>query len=238
MWRAWWQSGVLHHAPVALAVSAGAPLPLEVERGVFQDCGLKIHNFYGSSECGGIAHDRSDMPRTDASLAGTAMENVQLHVNGDGCLIVEGPNVGVGYWPGGDATLGNGRFITSDLVELHDGAVLMRGRVSDAINVAGRKLNPADVEAALLGCRGVRHCVVFGVPSADAARCEETVACVNVEAGLTEQQLMAAAGARLATWQLPRRIWFCEELEPNARGKFPRPVWRAKWLQSRGMGAQ
>lgn len=233
MWRAWWQTGLLKDAPVSLAISAGAPLPLEVERGVFDQCGLKLHNFYGSSECGGIAYDRTAAPREEASLAGTAMDGVALRVNPEGCLVVEGRNVGAGYWPGGDDALREGKFTTSDLVELRDGAVLMRGRVSDAINIAGRKLNPADVEAALLACEGVRHCVVFGVPSADPSRCEETVACVNTVPGLSEIDLLQSAGARLATWQLPRRIWLCHELEPNVRGKLSRAEWRARWMQQR-----
>ena len=189
MWRAWWQSGLLKEAPIALAISAGAPLPLEVEREVWAQCGLKIHNFYGSSECGGIAYDRSKTPREEASIAGTAMEGVRLSVNEDGCLVVEGRSAGEGYWPGEDVSLQRGRFVTSDLVELREGTVVMRGRVSDAINIAGRKLNPAEVEEALLACEGVRHCVVFGVPSADAARCEEAVACVNTEPGMTEKEL-------------------------------------------------
>jgi long-chain acyl-CoA synthetase len=231
MWRAWWQAGVLNDAPIALAISAGAPLPLEVEHGVFESCGLKIHNFYGSSECGGIAYDRTDSPRDDAALAGTAMEGVELCVNNAGCLAVRGNNVAEGYWPNEDKSLGQGEFVTSDLVEIREGAVLMRGRVSDAINIAGRKLNPAEVEEALLACDGVKHCVVFGVPSADASRCEETMACLNVREGVTEKQVMSVAGTRLATWQLPRRVWFCDELEPDVRGKIPRSVWRARWLK-------
>lgn len=230
MWRAWWHAGLLKDAPVALAISAGAPLPLEVERGVFDQCGVKLHNFYGSSECGGIAYDRSAVPREDASFAGTPMEGVALRVNPEGCLVVQGRNVGAGYWPCADDSLREGQFTTSDLVELKADAVLMRGRVSDAINIAGRKLNPADVEAALLACAGVKHCVVFGVPSADASRCEEAVACVNAAPGLSEHDLHEAAGTRLATWQLPRRIWLCPELEPNVRGKLSRAEWRARWM--------
>jgi long-chain acyl-CoA synthetase len=234
MWRAWWQAGVLKDASIAFAISAGAPLPLEVEREVWAQCGLKIHNFYGSSECGGIAYDGSTTPRDDPALAGTAMNGVKLGTNEvTGCLMVEGGNVGEGYWPHADESLGNRRFVTTDLVELREGAVFMRGRVSDTINIAGRKLNPADVEAALLACEGVKHCVVFGVPSADATRCEEAVACVNAAAGVTEQKVLEAAARRLATWQLPRHLWLCSELEPNARGKFSRAAWRTRWMNSR-----
>jgi len=42
-----------------------APLPLSLECAVFEQHGLKIHNFYGTTECGGIAVDASATPRTE-----------------------------------------------------------------------------------------------------------------------------------------------------------------------------
>jgi len=231
MWRAWHQTGLLIEASIALAISAGAPLPIELERAVFEECGLKIHNFYGSSECGGIAYDASDSPRTDGSFAGTAMNQVNLSMNPEGCLVVQSAAAGTGYWPQSDAALAHGRFETSDLVELKSDEVFMRGRVSDAINIAGRKLNPSDVEAAILTCPGVHHCVVFGVASCDSSRCEETVACVNAEANVTSDLLANWLGDRLASWQSPRRFWFSHELSTNERGKIPRRIWKEKFLE-------
>jgi long-chain acyl-CoA synthetase len=235
MWRAWWQAGLLKDAPIALAISAGAPLPLELECAVFDECGLKIHNFLGSSECGGIAYDAGDVPRKDASYAGTAMQGAELSLNEENCLVVHSAAVAEGYWPPDENTLGHGRFVTSDLAEIRDDAVLLRGRNSDAINLAGRKLNPAEVECALLACEGVRHCVVFGVPSIDAARCEETVACISsADEMLTAESLMSWLGGRLPAWQVPRRYWFCQDLAPTERGKMPRGFWRERYLAKQG----
>ena len=45
MWRAWHRAGILHGAPIALALSAGAPLGMALETEVFAASGLKIHNF-------------------------------------------------------------------------------------------------------------------------------------------------------------------------------------------------
>src|SRR5688572_25892832 len=72
LWQAWHEAGALTDN-IRLAISAGAPLPLALETDVFNRTRLKIHNFYGSSECGGIAYDRSATPRTDAALAGTSL---------------------------------------------------------------------------------------------------------------------------------------------------------------------
>ena len=98
MWHAWHEADAIP-SNVRLAISAGAPLPLALEQAVFQTRGVKIHNFLGSSECGGIAYDASNAPRTDAALAGSPMQNVKLSLNDDGCLVVSSRAVGETYWP-------------------------------------------------------------------------------------------------------------------------------------------
>src|SRR5438046_3014773 len=77
MWRAWSDAQAIP-GNLRLAISAGAPLPIALEVEVFQESGIKLHNFYGSTECGGIAYDRSVLPRSDATIVGQPMENVQL----------------------------------------------------------------------------------------------------------------------------------------------------------------
>ena len=77
LWRAWHEAGAIP-SNIRLAISAGAPLPLALEQDVFAKAGLKIHNFYGATECGGIAYDRSGTPRTDAACVGDPMMNVTV----------------------------------------------------------------------------------------------------------------------------------------------------------------
>ena len=88
MWRAWHRSGILKNAPIRLALSAGAPLALALEHEVFADAGLKIHNFYGASECGGIAYDATETPRESAGMLGTPLPGVRVDIGDDGRLSV------------------------------------------------------------------------------------------------------------------------------------------------------
>ena len=67
LWRAWHKAGAILRN-VRLAISAGAPLPLTLERAVFEEHGVKIHNFYGSTECGGITYDATATPRSGRGL--------------------------------------------------------------------------------------------------------------------------------------------------------------------------
>jgi len=227
MWRAWHQAGAIP-PNTRLAISAGAPLPVNLEQEVFKTSGVKIHNFLGSSECGGIAYDPSVEPRNDSALAGSPMQGVNLSLNEDGCLIVRSRAVAETYWPEKSDYLGNGIFQTSDLAELTDGKVFLRGRAGDQINVAGRKLSPEMVERALLAHPQVRECLVLGVPSHDAERTENIVAIIATDA--TEAVLKNFLLQTLPAWQVPREWRLVASLPTNARGKISRAEWRKRWL--------
>ena len=226
LWRPWFEAGVLSSQNVRLAISAGAPLPVSLERDIFDRRGIKVHNFYGSTECGGIAYDTSDKPRTDPGYAGLPMKNVELSVADDGCLEVRGDAVGENYWPQPDNRLVHPRFRTTDLAEIIDGAIYLRGRATDVINIAGRKISPETIETVLLKHPSVRQCVVFGVPEKDR---ERIVACVAADPS-TADDLKHFLINHLPAWQVPRDFWFVQQLPTDQRGKLPRAVLRERYL--------
>jgi acyl-CoA synthetase (AMP-forming)/AMP-acid ligase II len=229
LWRSWLEARAIP-PNIRLAISAGAPLPVLLEREIFGVCGLKIHNFYGSSECGGIAYDASSAPREDGALAGAPMRQVELSVGENGCLQVQSRAVGETYWPQATEALAGGRFQTSDVAELRDGQVFLRGRLGDQINVAGRKLWPETVERALLAHPRVRECVVLGAPSSREERTETIVAVVATSA--TESELKEFLLETLPAWQVPREWRFVESLASGSRGKIARAEWRRRWQTS------
>ncbi len=229
LWRTWQEADAIPRN-VRLAISAGAPLPVSLEQSVFTARGLKIHNFYGSSECGGIAYDSSSGARLDGFCAGTPMRNVNLSVGEDGCLEVRSKAVGQSYWPQPEVRLADGVFRTSDLAEICDGMIYFRGRASDQINVAGRKVSPESIEKILLGHPGVRECVVFGVPSTDANRGETIVACVSATTQVAGETLKQFLLSHLPAWQVPREWWLVESLFASQRGKLSRAEWRKRYL--------
>lgn len=226
MWRAWHDAGAIPKN-VRLAISAGAPLSLALETEVFRSHGVKIHNFYGASECGGIAYDSTAAPREDATLAGLIMQNVMPAVDGTGCLEVRSRAVGQTYWPQKTDALGQGVYHSNDLAELKDGKVFLRGRLGDLIHVAGRKVTPETIECVLLTHPGVRNCLVFGVPNPEAER-TETIATVVV-GDAPEIELKRFLLEKLPAWQVPREWHFVDSLSVNARGKISRAEWRKRF---------
>ena len=232
LWRAWHEAGAIP-PHVRLAISAGAPLPAALEQSVFSSTNLKIHNFYGSSECGGIAYDTTATPRVDDACIGAPMRNVQLALNEEGCLQVRSRAVGQTYWSDPEEALRDGCFQTSDLAEIKDGVVYYRGRSGDQINVAGRKVFPASIERALATHPAVRECLVFGLPDEDVNRTERIVACVEARTPIDSAELRRFLLAKLPAWQVPRQWCFVDSLSPNQRGKVSRAVWRKRFSGQR-----
>src|SRR6185369_12764206 len=112
--------------------------PLALEEEILRGNGLKLHNFYGASECGGIAYDATPLPRTDAACVGTPLQNVRLSISEGDCLEVRSAAVAQTCWPEPDVNLAGGSYRTSDQAEILNRQIFLRGRASDQINVAAR----------------------------------------------------------------------------------------------------
>jgi long-chain acyl-CoA synthetase len=229
LWKTWQQAHVIP-PNVRLAISAGAPLPLVLEKSVFGELGLKIHNFYGSSECGGIAYDRSETPREEATVAGSPLHEVQVSIGPAGRLQVTSPAVASGYWPEPDSSLEHGVFRTSDLGEIRSDIIHLLGRATDQINVAGRKVAPELIERTMALHPAVNHCLVFGVPDGDQHRGEKIVACVSLARANSLESVKQFIIERLPGWQVPREWRILDAMHVNGRGKLSRSEWKKSYL--------
>ncbi len=207
-----------------LCISAGAPLLIAVAKKFREKFNLPIHPFYGASECGGICYDR-DATNPSEGFVGEPMQGVTLEMvdpKGSATQVrVRSAAVGDGYFPEpNEEKLGDRIFVPDDLLARHGLGFKIVGRISDVINVAGKKVNPAEVEAHLLRFTGVRQAVVFGRESA--LRNEEVSACVVATPDVSETDLLQFCRGVLSTWQVPKRIFIVGTIPVNERGKISR----------------
>jgi len=207
-----------------LCISAGAPLPLTVAKRFREKFGLSIHSFYGASECGGICYDRGTATETDG-FVGAPMIGVDLAMidpNAESSRVrVRSAAAGDGYFPDAEEKrLSHGVFVPDDLLAREGDGFKIVGRVSDVINVAGKKVNPAEIEEALLRFPGVRQAIAFGRESS--VRNEEVAACVVADLALRESILQEFCRASLSAWQVPKRIFIVDSIPTNERGKISR----------------
>jgi acyl-CoA synthetase (AMP-forming)/AMP-acid ligase II len=209
-----------------LCISAGAPLPIATAKKFRAKFKLPIHSFYGASECGGICYDR-DAKNEVEGFVGKPMKDVDLEMiepNSEQSQVrVRSAAVGDSYFPDADEEkLGNGFFVPDDLLARHGSGFKIVGRVSDVINVAGKKVNPVEIEERLLCFPGVRQAVAFGRPAAAGLRNEEVAACVVADASLGEHELLEFCRIGLSAWQVPKRIFMVDSIPANERGKISR----------------
>lgn len=212
-------------ASLRLLITAGARIDPATVRWFRERLDRKVHSFYGSSETGGIAYDASE--DVDEPLhVGRPMPETTVTVDQSGRLFVTGPAVASGYagMHGGDpeSPFRAGGFLTGDLGCLDAaGRVVLTGRASPLVNVAGRKVDPAEVERTLRALPGIVDARVLGLPCD--RRGQQLVAFVVAsDPAATPIALRRLCAATLSPYKIPRRFLFVDHLPVDARGKTDR----------------
>jgi long-chain acyl-CoA synthetase len=211
-------------------VSAGAPLPPRTAGAFRARFGVTVSIQYGASECGGIAFDTGDGAGSIEGRVGLPSQGVRVALDraglsrlpvGEGRVVVSGPAVATGYVPRSSRDLGRRRFRTSDIGRFDDrGRLHISGRISSLVNVSGRKVNPGEVERALLSLDGVEDAAAMGVR--DALRGERLHAWVVARRGTTIAAIRSALAERLTDYKVPRTIRLVAAIPRTARGKIDR----------------
>lgn len=222
-------------APIAgirLVVTAGAPIDVETVRYFKDRFGVKIHSLYGSTETGSVCFDNSDTLHDRVTVGWPVPETtVTLRPASDaatgGRVLVQGTAISRGY--ARDDTVDESSpvftpdgFLTADLARhADDGQLVLLGRISGFVNVAGRKVSPGEVERVIAELTDVSDVFVIGI--GDGARGQELVACVSRRTpALSAASVRAHCAATLSAYKVPRRVVFADELPRTDRGKIAR----------------
>lgn len=201
-------------------ISAGAPLTASTSRRFRERFGADIHTFYGCSECGGITYDRAG-GAVERGTVGEPLEGVELNVD-RARLTVKSAAAAAGYLSGASffEPFPHGAFTTDDLVEMRGSEIVITGRTGDQINVAGKKVNPREVEAVIAQIDGVREVKVYGEPAG--ARGEIVAAAVVGTPDLTRDRIRSWCSERLSPYKVPRIVKLIDALPVDERGKVKR----------------
>jgi acyl-CoA synthetase (AMP-forming)/AMP-acid ligase II len=176
--------------PHTAADDAYAPVPVE-QRGTF------------GRSLPGVEHHIVDLDR-----------GMELQRTDAGELLVRGPFVMAGLYKRErhDTFTPDGWYPTGDLGRFDvDGYLHFAGRRTTMIKSAGSNVSPAEVEAALATCDGVRAAHVFGVPAGERGEDVAAVVAVGPGAALTEGDVLTHARRLLSSYKVPRRIEIVEE---------------------------
>ena len=153
-----------------------------------------------------------------------------------GEILVRGYTLTHGYYNKPEATAAaidaEGWMHTGDMGLLRsDGHLRFIGRYKDMLKIGGENVDPMEVEAFLMGHPGVNLAAVVSYP--DARLSEVGVAFVRREPGhgLTEDELLAHCRGRIASFKIPRAVFFVDEFPMTSSGKIQKVKLREEALR-------
>ncbi len=190
----------------------------------------RFYNLFGPTEtnvCTAYAlpgpppEDANAIPIGTASCGDEAMildEAGTPVVDGEvGQLYIEGPTVMLGYWDGGRRTLARHPYPTGDRVSRRaDGQLMYHGRRDHMLKIHGFRVEPAEVEAALVSHPSVREAVVF------AADQQLVAVVVPADTDLSVMDLKRHCAIRLPRYMIPGSIRMVQDLPRTSSGKVDR----------------
>lgn len=220
-------------------LSSGATLvPPELVRRIDEQSKSRVApgNGYGLTETSGAAianFGAAYVARPD-SVGLPISPVIEVRIAGDdgnplpvgevGEIWLKGPTVIRGYFNLPEATAAafhDGWFRTGDAGKLDDeGYLYVVDRLKDVVIRGGENIYAAEVEAALYEHPDVTEAAIVGIPHPRLG--EEVGAVIRVREGsaLSDDEVRAHVGARLAAFKVPSRIWIStDELPRNATGK-------------------
>jgi len=222
-------------AALRLAVSGGAPLPVQVLHDFEAKFKVKVSEGYGLSEASPVTcFNPLDRERKAGSI-GMSISNVENKVVDEfgnevpvgevGELIVRGPNVMKGYYkmPEDTASAIRGEWLyTGDLAKKdEDGYFYIVDRKKDMIIVGGFNVYPREVEEVLFTHPNVVEAAVVGFPDANLGEAVHAYVVLK-ENNTTVEELQAFCAQRLVKYKVPAAIDLLEELPKNSTGKILR----------------
>jgi malonyl-CoA/methylmalonyl-CoA synthetase len=232
---------------VRLFVSGSAPLLPETFEAFRVRTGQTILERYGMTETGMNTSNPLQGERVGGTV-GKPLPGVQVRIVGDdgaplppgaiGAVHVRGSNVFGGYWRMPEKTreefADDGYFKTGDVGEWvaegpGQGYLRLVGRAKDLIITGGLNVYPKEIEERIDGMAGVIETAVIGVPDPDFG--ESVVAVVVARAGhsLTAAAIIAALKSDMASFKVPKRVHFVDDLPRNAMGKVLKGELRARF---------
>jgi acyl-coenzyme A synthetase/AMP-(fatty) acid ligase len=198
---------------IARVVCATAPLSAQLAQEVEARCHAPLFEIYGSTETGQIASRRSTQTAEWQLFSG-----VKLIVDGI-CVRACGGHI-------------ESSITMNDIIEpVTDERFLLRGRIADLVNIAGKRHSLASLDHLLNSIPGVVDGAFYMPDEADDAHITRLAACV-VAPGLDAPRLLAALREHIDPVFLPRPLLLVDALPRNNTGKLPRAALQALFQAS------
>lgn len=216
------------------AFVAAAPLNYETALSWYKVTGIYLDEGYGMSETTTLIATRMNMLPEPAGNVGFPPKGIlEVHaVDEDGriCedgvigeLRIKGRGLMLGYLNKPEETkerLRDGCIYSGDRgYRRSDGSIVICGRKNDIINVAGLKISPVEVEAAINSHEDVVDSAAVGIEDEVYGEIVKAFVVLKDNATVTERELIKYVSNKIANFKVPKSIVFIEEFPRNNLGK-------------------
>jgi len=195
--------------------------------------GWKVNKVYGSTETAAFvtALDIPDFPNKYQSV-GKPLPGVLIKIekekpeNSFGEILISSPSLISRYLFNETETAErfcNGYYLTGDLGYQDDeGFLYIESRRTDLIISGGENINPVEVEEQIKKFPAVKEVCVFGKPDNKWGQICSALIVTNSNAVITIDDIKKFLSDKLASYKIPKHIFFTEELPRTGLGKIKR----------------
>ena len=179
------------------------------------------HSPYWSPRPGSIG---LPMPGLEARIANLEDRSLTAAPGSPGELLVRGAMVTKGYWRNEVATRetidADGWLSTGDVARVDDdGYIFIVDRKKDMIITAGYNVYPAELEQVIAMHPAVAMVAVAGIADEEKGELAQAFVVRHRAVTLNEEDLLSHCRKHLASYKIPRRVIFVEDLPKNSTGK-------------------
>ena len=234
-------------------VTTGEPWNPEPYRWLFESVGrsrVPVINCSGGTEVGACFLSPTPVgPIKACSLGGPALGmamdvvddagNSLIGTGEVGELVCRKPFPGMtrGFWRDPDKYIEAywsrlpGIWVHGDWASVdEDGFWFLHGRSDDTMNIAGKRIGPAELESAAVGHPAVREAAAIGVPHPVKGETAWIFCCLLPGAEATEAEVAAHVAGELGKAFTPGRVFFVDALPKTRSAKIVRRAVKAKAL--------
>jgi acetyl-CoA synthetase len=234
-------------------VTTGEPWNAEPYRWLFETVGgsrVPVINCSGGTEVGACFLSPATVePIKACSVGGPALGMAMDVVDADGNSLVGSGEVGElvcrkpfpgmtrGFWRDPQKYLDTywsrlpGVWVHGDWASVdEDGFWFLHGRSDDTLNIAGKRIGPAELESAAVGHPAVREAAAIGVPHEVKGETSWIFCCLVPGAEVTPEEVAAHVAGELGKAFKPDRILFVDALPKTRSAKIVRRAVRATAL--------
>jgi malonyl-CoA/methylmalonyl-CoA synthetase len=228
-------TGLLSHSKcknMRLFISGSAPLSINTFNDFRQATNHEIVERYGMTETLMNTSNPVDGRRKSGSV-GLPLQGISIRIsnpiNEVGELEIKGPNLCMGYWrkeeDSKQSLTVDGFFKTGDQArEDADGYITIVGRKTDLIITGGLNVYPVEVEKVINDIKGVVECAIVGIPDDDFGEVVTAIVVRKDDSQLNENEIIELAKQKLASYKVPKAVFFVSTLPRNTMGKIQKNI--------------